>query len=128
MNKRKKAVSPAPKRKAARAKPAAKPVSKPAATPVAQPPPTSLTLAAECLVAEASSLKAQLARLIDEPLPVTLDISALQRIDTAALQLITAFVRERAGHGRPLQWHGTAPVLASAARLLGLTMLLELPA
>jgi ABC-type transporter Mla MlaB component len=128
MNKRKKAVLPAPKRKAARAKPAAKSVSKPTATPAAPPPPTSLTLAAECLVSDASALKAQLAGLLDEPLPVTLDISALQRIDTAALQLITAFVRERAGHGRPVEWQGTAPVLATAAQLLGLATLLGLPA
>jgi ABC-type transporter Mla MlaB component len=127
MNKRKKAVSPASKRKTARAKPAAKRVFKPTATPVVSPP-TSLTLAAECLVTDAGSLKARLAGLLDEPLPVTLDISGLRRIDTAALQLLVAFIRERAGHGRPVEWLGTAPVLATAAQLLGLTTLLELPA
>jgi len=93
-------------------------------------PPVSpgLTLAAECLVCGASSLKDGLAGLLDEPLPVTFDITALQRIDTAGLQVITAFVRERATHGRTVEWKGTAPVLATAAQLLGLTSLLKLPA
>jgi ABC-type transporter Mla MlaB component len=116
MKKPKKAVAPPPKRKAARSKTAAPPA------------PTSLTLAAECLVTDAASLKANLASLLDEPLAVTLDVSALKRIDTAGLQIITAFVRERAGHGRPVEWQGTAQVLATAAQLLGLTTLLKLPA
>ena len=80
------------------------------------------------MVSEASSLKERLAALLDEPQPVTLDVTALQRIDTAGLQLITAFVRERAGSGRAVEWQGTAPVLATAAQLLGLTSLLKLPA
>ena len=80
------------------------------------------------MVSEAGSLKESLAALLDEPLPVTLDIAALQRIDTAGLQVITAFVRERAGHDRTVEWQGTAPVMTTAAQLLGLTTLLRLPA
>jgi ABC-type transporter Mla MlaB component len=80
------------------------------------------------MVAEATSLKERLAALLDEPQPVTLDVTALQRIDTAGLQVITAFVRERAGAGRAVEWQGSAPVLATAAQLLGLTSLLKLPA
>ena len=91
-------------------------------------PSTTLALPAECMVSEAGSLKESLAALLDEPLPVTLDIAALQRIDTAGLQVITAFVRERAGHGRTVEWQGTAPVMTTAAQLLGLTTLLGLPA
>jgi ABC-type transporter Mla MlaB component len=80
------------------------------------------------MVSEAASLKEGLASLLDEPRPVTLDIHALQRIDTAGLQVITAFVRERASRGRAVEWQGTAPVLATAAQLLGLTSVLRLPA
>jgi ABC-type transporter Mla MlaB component len=87
-----------------------------------------LALPAECLVSGASTLKESLASLLDEPQPITLDITALQRIDTAGLQLLTAFIRERAGHGRTIEWRGTAPALANAAQLLGLTSLLRLPA
>jgi ABC-type transporter Mla MlaB component len=102
-----------------------------AAAPVAaasQPASTTFALTGECMVAEATALKKSLAALLDEPRPVTLDVAALQRIDTAGLQVITAFVRERAGAGRTVEWQGTAPVLATAAQLLGLTSLLKLPA
>jgi ABC-type transporter Mla MlaB component len=91
-------------------------------------PVTTFALAAECTVADAASLKESLAALLDQPLPVTLDVTALQRIDTAGLQVISAFIRERAGNGRPVEWRGTAPVLTNAAQLLGLTSLLGLPA
>jgi ABC-type transporter Mla MlaB component len=87
-----------------------------------------LALTAECLVGGASTLKESLASLLDEPRPITLDITSLQRIDTAGLQVLTAFVRERAGHGRAVEWQGTAPALTTAAHLLGLTSLLGLPA
>jgi ABC-type transporter Mla MlaB component len=96
--------------------------------PAVEKPPATLALAGECMISDASSLKHRLAALLDEPLPVTLDITALQRIDTAGLQVITAFIRERAGHGRLVEWQGVAPVLTSAAQLLGLTSLLRLPA
>lgn len=89
---------------------------------------TTLALAAECLVAGASILKKSLASRLDEPLSITLDITDLQRIDTAGLQVLTAFVRERAGLGRAVEWRGTSPALTSAAQLLGLTSLLRLPA
>ena len=132
MTKRKKATSaasrstrgghlPGPRRAAGAARKATPP------TPI-EKPSTTLALAAECMVSGASSLKESLAALLDEPLPVTLDITTLQRIDTAGLQVITAFVRERAGQGRTVEWQGTAPVLTTAAQLLGLTSLLRLPA
>jgi ABC-type transporter Mla MlaB component len=86
----------------------------------------ALTLAAECTVAEADALKAELARRLQEPEPVTVDVSALQRIDTAGLQLLAAFVRDRRTAGRAVAWRGRAPALESAAGLLGLHDMLEL--
>ena len=87
----------------------------------------SLTLAADCTVAEVDALKAALARRLEESQPVTLDVSALQRIDTAALQLLAAFVRDRRTAGRAVAWSGRAPALEAAAGLLGLHHMLELP-
>jgi phospholipid transport system transporter-binding protein len=98
------------------------------APPAKEPAPATFALAAECMVSEATSLKERLAALLEEPRPVTLDIHALQRIDTAGLQVIAAFVRERGANGRAVEWLGSAPVLATAAQLLGLTSLLKLPA
>ena len=88
----------------------------------------SFAIAAECTVADASSLKSGLARLLEESDSVTLDIGAVQRIDTAGLQVIAAFIRERESHGRQVQWRGHAPALEAAAKLLGLGALLKLPA
>lgn len=87
----------------------------------------SLTLAAECTVAEAEALKSELVRRLNESGPVALDVSALQRIDTAALQLLAAFVRDRRTAGRAVEWRGRAPALETAAGLLGLNDMLELP-
>jgi ABC-type transporter Mla MlaB component len=111
----------------ARASAPAQPEETPPTT-AAPKPTTALALAAECLVSGASTLKESLASLLDEPQPITLDITALQRIDTAGLQVLTAFVRERTAHGRTVEWRGASPALTSAAQLLGLTSLLELPA
>ncbi len=87
----------------------------------------TFALAAECTVAESTTLRTKLSRLLDWPAAVTLDVAALQRIDTAGMQLIAAFVRERGSHGRQVQWRGTTPTFASAARLLGLASVLGLP-
>ncbi len=88
---------------------------------------TAFAVAAECTVADAGSLKSELAKLLEEPQTVTLDISAVQRIDTAGLQVIATFVRERESLGRQVHWRGEAAALANAARLLGLDALLKLP-
>lgn len=85
-----------------------------------------LALDADCTLAEADSLKAALLGLIDEAATVTLDASAIQRIDTAALQLLAAFVRDRRLAGRAVQWRGAQQTLEPAARLLGMSGMLQL--
>ncbi|HVS75885.1 MAG TPA: STAS domain-containing protein [Steroidobacteraceae bacterium] len=87
----------------------------------------SLALAAECTAAEADALKSDLSRRLDDPQPVTVDVSALERVDTAGLQLLAAFVRDRRVAGRAVRWRGRATPLGTAARLLGLNDMLELP-
>ena len=86
-----------------------------------------MTLVAECTAAAADSLKSDLARRLDEREAVVVDVSALQRIDTAGLQLLAAFVRDRRVAGRTVQWRGRAAALDTAAALLGLSAMLELP-
>lgn len=91
------------------------------------PAHAELALAAECTVAGAEALQAGLSRLLEEPRPVTLDVTAMQRVDTAGLQLLAAFVRDRRIAGRSVEWRGQAPALQAAASLLGVCGLLELP-
>ena len=86
-----------------------------------------LALFAECTVAQSAALRSELQHLLERPSPVTLDIAAVQRIDTAGMQLIAAFVRQRQSQNRQVKWRGAAPAFASAARLLGLAPVLSLP-
>ena len=89
--------------------------------------PGVFTLSAECTIAESAPLQADLTRLLDKDAPVTLDAKELQRVDTAGMQVIAAFIRERTANGRQVEWRNTPPTLLSAARLLGLSSLLGLP-
>lgn len=134
----KKRVSRSPERPAAKSRPAAtRKAKRRAAAPAvlavdsgnaeAACAAASLALAAECTLAEADSLKADLMRLLVDSRAVSLDVSELQRIDTAGLQLLAAFVRDRRTAGRRTQWLGQAPALEAAADLLGLRSMLELP-
>lgn len=85
------------------------------------------TLSAECTVVESVALKSGLLGLLADPAPITLDVSQVQRIDTAGMQLIAAFVREREANGLQVQWQGTAAAFISASRLLGLQPVLRFP-
>jgi ABC-type transporter Mla MlaB component len=87
----------------------------------------TFALAAECTVADAGSLKAELAKLLDAEGDVALDVSAVQRIDTAGLQVLTAFVLDRMVLDRDVEWVGYAPVMTAAATLLGVNAILKLP-
>lgn len=116
---RKRAQERSRKRGSARGRPAVA-RGKPARTA-----PSALTLTAECTVAEADAFQAQLARRLQEPGAVTVDVSELQRIDTAGLQLLAAFVRDRRTAGRAVEWRGRAAALETAASLLGLNDMLE---
>ena len=118
----------APRRKSAPRGKGAPPGKAARGTRVRLPAPEdgALTLAAACTVAEADALKAELARRLAASEPVTVDVGALQRIDTAGLQLLAAFVRDRRTAGRTVRWRGQASALDAAAGLLGLNDMLEL--
>jgi ABC-type transporter Mla MlaB component len=88
--------------------------------------PTVFQIAAECTVADAGTLCSGLEKLLKDPGVVKLDISAIQRIDTAGLQVIGAFARERAAQQLAVAWQGDSAAFVSAAKLLGLTALLGL--
>jgi anti-anti-sigma regulatory factor len=89
--------------------------------------PGVVVLSADCTVAASAALKAGLLAVLQHPAAVTLDIASVQRIDTAGIQLVTAFVRERESIGLQVQWRGTGPAFTSAARLLGVAAALSLP-
>lgn len=114
------------------------PESEPATTAtseaVPEAPPAEAAAAASmvalpsvCTVKDAAGLKDSLCAVVDEPSSVTIDVRALERIDTAILQLLYAFVRDRAARNLAVEWLGARPALIDAASLLGVHALLKLP-
>lgn len=134
----------APKRKRAAAESPAPVIEAPAAestvaetavaapaVPVAQSAAVSggaIALAANCSIKEVAALREQLCAVADSSEPVAIDASAVERIDTATLQLLYAFVRDRLNSDREVTWQGVPAALTDAARLLGVRDLLCLPA
>jgi ABC-type transporter Mla MlaB component len=78
-------------------------------------------------VKDAAALKASLVAAFDERDVVTLDVGAIERIDTATMQLLCAFVRDRGAGARTTVWSGESKALREAAKLLGAGVMLALP-
>jgi ABC-type transporter Mla MlaB component len=78
-------------------------------------------------VAELAAVKATLIEALDAP-ALHIDGARVERVDTAALQLLVVFRREAAARGKTSAWQGVSAVMRDAAALLGLAQVLELPA
>jgi ABC-type transporter Mla MlaB component len=82
-------------------------------------------LAGNCTIRDCGALKADLGAVLEAPAPVNIDVSALERIDTAAIQLLCAFVRARKERQLGVTWSGKSAALTEAARLLGVDTVLD---
>ncbi len=60
--------------------------------------------------------------------PVVLDATHIERVDTAALQILCAFFRDAEVNGLVVQWQHPSPALQNAARLLNVSTCLALSA
>jgi phospholipid transport system transporter-binding protein len=87
----------------------------------------SVQLPADCRMAAQAALKAELLGALNAS-AIVLDGGQVERVDTAALQLLVVFRRELDARGGTLAWQGTSSALSEAAGLLGLAQLLNLPA
>jgi ABC-type transporter Mla MlaB component len=83
-----------------------------------------IVLAANCSVKDAAALKSSLCALANESAAVTLDTSAVERVDTATMQLLCAFVRDRSARNQSVVWRGVSQALNDAVRLLGVAAML----
>lgn len=83
-----------------------------------------VVLAANCSVKDAAALKTSLCALASQNTSVTLDASAVERVDTATMQLLCAFVRDRGSRNQSIVWRGKSQALHDAVRLLGVGALL----
>lgn len=84
-------------------------------------------LNASCTVRDSIALKSALLDLLADRRPVTIDAGAVERIDTAALQVLCAFARDRKAAGGEVVWTGGTDSFCDAIRLLGLRQLIEVP-
>lgn len=87
---------------------------------------STLRLATLCTVREASELRLQMLKLLETSEIVRIDAAGVQRVDTAALQLLVAFVRERSDAKRTVAWDGCSTAFLQAAQRLGLESALAL--
>jgi phospholipid transport system transporter-binding protein len=74
-----------------------------------------------------NSLQTELAERLDESGPLQIDATAVDRVDTAGLQLLAAFVRDVRAEGRTVDWVGCSDALHKSAQALGLHSALCLP-
>jgi ABC-type transporter Mla MlaB component len=58
---------------------------------------------------------------------VTVDVGAVDRVDTAFIQVLVSFARARAAAKRPITWHRVTSEFVASARLLGVQTTLSIP-
>lgn len=71
-------------------------------------------------ISAVQDLHQQLARVLASGGGVVLDASLVERADTAALQLLCAFMQEASVNGVSVHWHEPTAELCDAVSLLGL--------
>lgn len=71
-------------------------------------------------IAEVADVYATLLAALAEGSPVDLDISQLERVDAAALQMLYAFSKELATQGLSLTWTPPSEAFSRSIDLLGL--------
>jgi anti-anti-sigma regulatory factor len=81
---------------------------------------STVRLPGSASVRECAALKQQLLVLAESADVVRIDVNEVELIDTAVLQLLFAFSRERFAHGLGTIWEGDSPAFRNAAAAVGL--------
>ena len=71
-------------------------------------------------ITDVSKLYAELLVPLAEGTPVNLNVSNIERIDTAAVQLIYSFFREAQTQGYAIEWKAPSQAFCHSIQLLGL--------
>lgn len=86
-----------------------------------------LKLEASCTLRDSIDMQFQLLAVDFGDADVVVDGSAVERIDTAGLQMLLSFARHQAGRGKTLGWSAVSPELARGSQLLGVAGALGIP-
>jgi len=78
-------------------------------------------------IAAVAELHTQLQMAREAKQPVVLDASRVERADTAALQMLIAFIQDANAQQQTVQWKAPSESLSVSAELLDLSSLLKLP-
>lgn len=89
---------------------------------------SEMILSARLEIGGARDLHAQLIKCWEQGANVNVDAAHVEAIDTTALQLLAAFVRQVSASGNRVDWRSPSDALLKAAELTGLTKALGLPA
>jgi ABC-type transporter Mla MlaB component len=87
---------------------------------------SGLALASHCTIKDAAALKLDLCAMAHEQADVSIDVAAVERIDTSTMQLLCAFVRDRMERKQKVLFKGDSQCWREAVRLLGVAELLGL--
>ncbi len=94
--------------------------------PRAERAPAGLKLEASCTLRDSLDMQFQLLAVDFGDSDVIVDGSAVERIDTAGLQMLLSFAKYQATRGKPVLWTAASPELLRCSQLLGLAGLLGL--
>jgi anti-anti-sigma regulatory factor len=89
--------------------------------------PAGLRLESSCTLRDSMDMQFQLLAVEFGESDVLVDGSAVERIDTAGLQLLLSFAKYHAARGKPLKWTAASPELVRGSQLLGFSGTLGLP-
>jgi anti-anti-sigma regulatory factor len=87
----------------------------------------TVVLNVNCSVRDIIEFRNSLLNVVASETPVVIDAAQVERIDTAALQVLAAFVSDRRAGQREVTWAHVNEVLSEAARTLGLVAPLGIP-
>jgi phospholipid transport system transporter-binding protein len=85
-----------------------------------------IELPAQCLLRDAVEYRQRFLDCVEAD-SVTVDVGAVDRIDTAFIQVLLAFARTRAAAKRAITWQRVSPEFAASVSLLGVQAVLAVP-
>ncbi len=77
-------------------------------------------------ISVAGQWRENLLKILQSERSIVLDASRVVRIDTAGLQVLTAFVKDAAASNKSMRWQSPTEGFCQAAALLGLSKALQL--
>lgn len=77
-------------------------------------------------IANVSDMYTRVLSGLAEGQSIQFDVSKIERIDTATVQMIYAFSKEAGKHGHVLLWQGASDAFVSSAKILGLATLMKM--